>query len=197
MKKNNRIKAPAIADRLAFESTIDEIAALTVDLRACQAARDARVIIAQATHADEIAQIEEKIKAKAALCEKFAEEHRDELLAGKAKSAETPLARYGFRLGNRTVALLNRKITWDEIIGVLKARRYLGLIRTVEEVDKEAVLRATDEFGTLRAHRNVEGHNVPTSTALVSLGLKIKQTETFYIEPKVDGAETVKPATAA
>lgn len=192
MKKNTRIKAPVLATRAEFEAHVDQIARLTTELRALEVARDHAVEQILEETAAPISDLQEQIKAKVALCEKYAEANRAELLPGKAKSAETPLARFGFRLGNRTVALLNRKITWTEILGVLKARNYRSLIRITEEVNKEAVLAGTDEHGTLRAVRDVEGHKVPTSTALVSLGLKINQVESFYIEPKVAGAETVK-----
>lgn len=61
----------------------------------------------------------------------------------------------------------------------------------VEEIDKEAVLRATDDDDGLLAFYD-ELTDGMVQIPITDLGMKIKQAETFFIEPKVDGAETVK-----
>jgi phage host-nuclease inhibitor protein Gam len=112
MKKPTRIKATGLTNRLDFETTIDRIAYAQTELRTLEAERDHAVLVAQATHALQIEDLIAEIEAKAALCEKFAEAHRAELLPGTAKSNETPLSRYGFRKGNRTLKTLS-KWTWE------------------------------------------------------------------------------------
>lgn len=194
--KTTRIKAPAILNRAAFDLTVDTIARATTRLRKLEAARDARVQEAQKTNADEIADVEQQIELAASMCEKYAEAHRDELLPSKAKSAETALARFGFRLGNRTVALLNRKCSWDAAVKLLKAFKIGDAVRVAEEVDKEFILRnapAPEVTGTALTTLYHAGGEIP----LEALGLKINQSETFFIEPKVEGADTVKAGGAS
>lgn len=192
-----RIKAPALLNRAAFDLTVDTIARATTKLRKLEAARDDAIQKTQAAHAGAIAELEEQIALAAGLCEKYAEDHRDELLPGKAKSAETPLARYGFRLGNRTVALLNRKCSWEAAVKILKGLKFLDCVRTVEEVNKETILARTDATGQLITSAELPHQQKPVQMPLATVGLKINQAETFYIEPKVDGADSVKAGGAS
>ena len=186
MKTPKRIKASGLSNLLDFELTIDRISQIQTEVRALSAERDAAVQAAQQLNAIAIAELEAEQKAKAALCEKYADEHRAELLPDKAvKSAETPLSRWGFRLGNRSVLLLRKTLPWDEVVGLLKLVGAQKCIRTVEEVNKEAILSSTNAMGELT-------HELGTCQ-IGDVGLKIKQDETFYIEPKVDGGEQVKP----
>ena len=195
MKKNTstRIKATGLSNRIDFETTIDRISYIQTELRELEAERDARVQAAQTTHAELIAELQAEIKAKAILAEKYAEENRAELLPSKAKSSETPLSRYGFRLGNRSVILLKKGCSWDAAVIILKSLKFIDCVRTVEEVNKETILARTDEHGLLATSatelaKGENGARMPLST----IGLKIKQDETFYIEPKVEGGDTVK-----
>ena len=173
MKKNTstRIKATGLSNRIDFETTIDRISYIQTELRELEAERDARVQAAQTTHAELIA----------------------ELLPSKPKSSETPLSLYGFRLGNRSVILLKKGCSWDAAVIILKSLKFIDCVRTVEEVNKETILARTDEHGLLATSatelaKGENGARMPLST----IGLKIKQDETFYIEPKVEGGDTVK-----
>lgn len=98
--KSKRIKAQPLT-REEFELLLERIAIKTTDLRTLETSRDQAIQAVQAAYAPRIDSCEALIKADVALCEKYAEEHRDELLPGKAKSAETGLVRFGFRMGNR------------------------------------------------------------------------------------------------
>jgi len=194
MKSTTRIKAPAILNRAAFDLTVDTIASATTRLRKLEAIRDAKIQKIQQEHATEITEIQDQIKLAASMAEKYAEAHRDELLPGKLKSAETPLARFGFRLGNRTVALLKKGCSWDAAVIILKSLKFVECVRTVEEVNKETILARTDEHGQFACTADPkETSRMPLST----IGLKINQAETFFIDPKVDGAETVKAGGAS
>jgi phage host-nuclease inhibitor protein Gam len=192
--KTTRIKAPVILTREEFEILVERVAIHTTRLRQAEANRDEEIQRVQAGWGREISKLGDYIKADVTLCEKYAEEHRAELLPGKAKSNETALARYGFRLGNRTVALLNRKCSWEAAVKLLKAFGYLCCLRTVEEVNKEAVLANTDDQGFIGLPASDEKKGRTNVSALGNIGLKINQSETFYIEPKIDGAVQVKAA---
>lgn len=187
--KTARIKAPTIANRAAFDLVVDGIAKATTSLRALEARRDAQIQKIQEAHAPDIAELEQEIDLAASMAEKYADEHRAELIPGKVKSAETPLARFGYRLGNRTVALLNRKCSWEAALKLLKAFGYHTCVRQAEEVNKEQVLATTDELGFIGIESDIGRINI---TALANIGLKINQSESFFIEPKVEGAEQVK-----
>lgn len=189
MKKSKRLKAVGPLTREEFEIVIERVAIHTTKLRALEAQRDQAIQAVQQAFALRLTAHESIIKADVALCEKFAEEHRAELITGKAKSNETPLARYGFRTGNRTVALLNKKCSWEVAVKLLKTFDHLECVRVVEEVNKDAVLAGTDEKGLLGVGTGDQRENV---IDLATIGLKIKQAETFFIEPKVDGADLVK-----
>ncbi|HEX2861176.1 MAG TPA: host-nuclease inhibitor Gam family protein [Lacunisphaera sp.] len=183
MKKNTRIKSTGLTNRLDFETTVDRIAYAQTELRQLEAERDAAVLVAQATHVLEIEELISEIKAKAALCEKFADEHRAELLPEKAKSTETPLSRYGFRTGMPQLKLL-AKWTWEKVVEAIDRR---GLddeyIRVKREPAKDLMIADLTAKGIL-------GEDTQPS----QVGVRFFQTETFFIEPKVDGSEQVRAA---
>lgn len=181
--KSKRIKAQPLT-REEFDLLLERIAINTTELRRTEAERDRAIQQIQTNFAGDIARIEGFIKADAALCEKYAEAHRAELLPGKAKSAETGLVRFGFRTGNRTVALLNKACSWEAAVKLLRVFKLRDCIRVILEVNKEKILELTNDEGVIGEGKAAMHVSV--------LGLKIKQAETFFIKPKVDGAETVK-----
>jgi phage host-nuclease inhibitor protein Gam len=166
MPKSTRIKAPAIATRADFDAAIDALARNEVSLRIAEARRDAKIQQARELFEPEIVSLTEMRDALALAAEKFAEEHRDELFPGKLKSAETPLAHFGFRLGQPTLKLLNRKWTWDGVLDALQAHGLSRFIRVRREPDKDG----------LKQHCPPE--------QLAAIGCRIDQAETFYVEPK-------------
>lgn len=173
---NNRIKAPSLKSRADFAATVDHIAELQTERRRLEAIRDARIQQVQDEFGPAIAANQEATDQLITLAEKYAETHRDEILPGKLKSSETALARYGFRLGNPTLVLLNKKWSWQAVIDACKsaglAKRF---VRTKEEADKDAIKAA-----------NLKDEQ------LAGIGLRVKQEEPFYIEPKVEGGEAIK-----
>lgn len=188
--KTKRIKAASLTNRIDFEITIERIACATTQLREVEALLAEHVQRAQDRHATAIRDLKEEIQLKAALCEKYAEEHRSELLPDKdVKSAETVFARYGFRLGNRTVVLI-KKNSWENAVQMFKEHQILDIVRISEEVNKEAILAKTDSGGVVTLR--VADEDVEFLFNLADFGLKIAQKETFFIEPKVEGAESIR-----
>ncbi|HRI83183.1 MAG TPA: host-nuclease inhibitor Gam family protein, partial [Opitutaceae bacterium] len=141
MPKPTRIKAPSIATRVDFDAAIDALARNEVSLRIAEARRDAKIQDVREQFEGEIVSLTEMRDALALATEKYAREHRDEVLPGKLKSAETPLATFGFRLGQPTLKLLNRQWSWEKVMEALTARGLAALIRTKREPDKEALHR--------------------------------------------------------
>lgn len=192
MKKNTRTKSVGLASDAEFYATLNRVAAIQLEIVAIGAARDHAVQQAQLESATAIAELQAEIDGKLALCEKYGSAHRKELLEPDKKSAETAVARWGFRLGNRTVKMASRGITEADAIAVLKANKLGGYVRQLEELAKDKILSeaVTDEKLGGVTLTNSDGE----ALRLVDLGLKIHQGETFFIEAKVDTAETARVA---
>jgi phage host-nuclease inhibitor protein Gam len=163
-----RVKAVAFATRDEFEAACDEIARMEVERRGLEAARDEQVNAVLAKHNPEIQQIKQDIEMLAGKADAYAKEHRDELLPAKRQSGETRLALFGFRWGNKTLALLSNRWTWDGVVASLKAAGMAAFVRTKDEVDKDAVKDQLAE------------------SVLAQHGMRVKQCETFWVEPKAD-----------
>lgn len=167
-----RLKSTTVIEtRAQFDSTVDAICKLQLDREERVTERDRLIADIREKHDTEIERLGEEISAKLVLCEKFATTHRDTLF-GKLKSAASSLGLFGFRTGNPTLKLLNRKWKWTDVIATLKATGRLDLIITKEDPDKNGLKKLPDE-------------------ELATLGLRIEQEETFFIEPKRDEPERI------
>jgi phage host-nuclease inhibitor protein Gam len=161
----SRLKAiTSIDTRAQFDATVDEICRLQLDREAIVTFRDSRLATIMEEENPKIERISEDISAKLLLCEKYAVTHR-ETLFGKLKSAASALATFGFRTGNPTLKVLNRKWKWNDVVAALKSSGRFDCVRTKEEPDKDAL-------------KKLPGAD------LASVGLRIDQEESFYIEPK-------------
>lgn len=161
-----RIKATSFTSHAEFESALDQIAAAQVNLRTLEAYRDRDLQAVRDRHAPAIDAVAEFLKRQIVLAEKYAETHRDEVLPGKLKSAETALAVFGFRKGNPTLKPLNKRWTWDSVLEAVKARFKGRFIRTKEELDKDAIKAQLDD------------------EQLAAIGCRIDQADDFFVEAK-------------
>jgi phage host-nuclease inhibitor protein Gam len=173
-------KNPAIADTATLHSTVDEIARLEVALRAKVAQRDKAIQVIRDEHDGPIEDLKKRIKTLVTLSETYCLARRGEVFPGKDKSTCSALARFGFKLGNPTLCLLNRKWTWDMVLNTLRSLSFKHFIRTVEEVDKDAI----------------KASNL-TETELATCGLRLDATERFFVEPKGDDADRITADPAA
>jgi phage host-nuclease inhibitor protein Gam len=194
-----RVKAPSLSDRDAFVATVDAVADLQTQIELIQA-REARALQrVQSLYAAKLEPLQEEQKALVSLAEKYADTHRADLLPKDRKSAETGLATFGWRTGNPAVKTIG-KVKWDAIAVLLQARNLLQFLRTVVEVNKEALLaawRKADGVLVLRqAQPAKDGQEAKPEIVIApaALGLRIDQPETFYIAPKVETSEPVKAA---
>lgn len=166
MKK--RIKSTGFETRNEFDAAMDDIAAMTVELRKLEAERDEKVQAVQEQFNDDIRDVKQKIRGLAAQGEKYALAHRADVLIDGKKSGETSLAVFGFRTGQPTLVTLNRKWTWTTVIEALRSQSLEQFIKTKETPDKDA----------LKAHLADE--------QLASVGCRVRQTESFWVEPKLE-----------
>lgn len=166
----SRLKSTTVIEtRAQFDATVDAICKLQLDRESRVTERDRLLAAIREEHDPEIERIGEEISAKLVLCEKYATTHRDTLF-GKIKSAASSLGIFGFRIGNPTLKLLNRKWKWNDVVATLKATGRLDLILTKEDPDKNGLKKLAPE-------------------ELATIGLRIDQDETFFIEPKRDEPE--------
>jgi len=163
-----RVKAEGFTTREEFDQAVDRIARLEIERRKFEATRDKQIQDIQAEHNDDIQQRKQEIEALIARAEAYAKDHRDELLPKGKQSSDTTLANFGFRWGQKALALLSNRWSWDSVIASLKAAGLEVFIRVKTEVDKDAVKDQLAE-GVLAQH-----------------GMRIKQSETFWVEPKTD-----------
>lgn len=163
-----RVKAEGFTTREEFDQAVDRIARLEVERRKLEANRDKQIQDIQAEHNEAIQLRKQEIEALVTRAEAYAKDHRDELLPKGKQSSDTTLANYGFRWGQKALALLSSRWSWDSVITSLKAAGLEGFIRVKTEVDKDAVKDQLAE-GVLAQH-----------------GMRIKQAETFWVEPKTD-----------
>lgn len=169
-----RIKAPSLprptsrdeADRLLGEIGVlqRELDAISAQLTETVAEAKERASRLGRPIADDI---DRRFKA---LC-LWAETERDQLLEGGRKSVTLSQGVIGWRWGMPMVRI--RRDAEDEIVELLSQRGLHHLIRTRQEIDKEAVLRQ------------------PELVADVD-GLTVEQVETFFAQPLDLAAEQVK-----
>lgn len=173
--KTTRLKASTLATRADFDRVVDDLARTAVEIRRLETMRDEQLQLIRAQHQPAIDARRARIDSLTLLAEKYAGDHRTELLPDEAKpggrkSAETALATFGYRLGNQVLTTA-RKVTWAKVLAELVRRRFSGWIRVKREPAKEAMLAAAK-----RSKKAV--------AILAELGVTVAQEETFFVEPK-------------
>jgi phage host-nuclease inhibitor protein Gam len=163
-----RVKAEGFTTREEFEAAVDIIARKEIQRRKLEAERDRRIQDVQAQHNPAIDAVRGEIDTLATKAEAYATEHREELITAGKQGAETPLARYGFRWGNPTLALLSTRWKWEAVIESLKRNGLSAFVRTKEDADKDMLKTQLSEAD------------------LAANGMRIRQSETFWVEPKTD-----------
>lgn len=172
-------QTPAIETVDQLNSTVDDISRIQVEVRAKEAERDREIQNVRDRHDGVIETLKKTMKALLSLCETFGMARR-ETVFGKQKSTASALARYGFREGNPSLCLLNKKWSWDRVLIAIKDKGLSQYVRVIEEVDKEKL-----KGGKL------------SDEDLAAIGLRIDHKERFYVEPKVDDAERIVSDAAA
>lgn len=169
---SKRLKSStAIETRAQFDTAVDECCHLQLDLEKLVVKRDKQLAKIREEHDPEIERITEQMRAKVVLCEKYATTHKDTLF-GRAKSAAASLGIFGFRTGNPTLKLLNRKWKWDDVVNAIKSSDRLELLRVKTEANKDALKQLPDE-------------------EQAKFGVRTEQEETFFIEPKRDDPQRI------
>lgn len=116
----------------------------------------------EAKYADKLNAYESEASNAAQVVEAYAQHHRSSILQGDAKGANLGAGKIGWKSNPPKLVANN----WDEVLTYLK-RAKPELVRTVEEVDKKALLEQAKEM---------------KAKDLEKIGLAIQQEEKFFIK---------------
>ena len=176
--------SPAPLTRDEAELLVNDIALAKSHERRIVSKMDDLLNAIRAENAPALEAIAQEVKDKTLLVQHWAETNPDAF--GKKKSLQFPAGVIGFRTGTPKLKLL-RKWTWDAVLEAMHKNwtRWAEFIRRKEEVDKEKLIRtatapASDPNGADPAFAD---------HLLQSIGLKLTQEETFFIDPALTEVE--------
>lgn len=170
-----RIKPIEVENKEECVELINEVSRLELQRRKLEIELKRAVQKIQDEMGPQIVALQELIEGKVARISDYVSDHSEAMFKKGTKSGETALADYGFRTGNPTLSTA-KKWKWEDVIKALKTDEFMrAYVRTKEEVQKDLV----------KADYTAEKLN---SEILSAYGMKITQTESFWIEPKADAA---------
>lgn len=147
-----------------FLMVCDEVAVHKVSLASAIAERDSKVQEILDIYDHTIKATMDTIKRRQKLAETWAKKNRKQILTGNSKRGLSPLSVYGFRTGQPTIKPKG-KLRIADIVKDLIDTGKQSLVRTKQDLDKEAAGRLTDE-------------------QLDEIGLRRVQLERFIVEPR-------------
>lgn len=161
---------PPIASREEADAIIREIGSLLRAKNQFESTLEEQVADLKAETAAAVKPIADTLKAKIDALHVWAEANKAELLVGGKRSAAFPQGAIGWRWNPPAV-----KVGGDEadIIEALERLGLADLVRTAKALDKEAILAAPERVAGIA-------------------GLKVSQTEQFWVRPAEIEVEQVK-----
>lgn len=129
--------------RSEFDARVDKVAQLLLRRKQLTVRRDTRKEILLEHYNKQIAALDLELKATQAEAQAYAMANREEMFS-KAKSAESPLATYGFRNGQPTL----KKLSKDKeavIAEQLYKDGHTTLVEAKFKLNKKAILAAVKE----------------------------------------------------
>lgn len=162
-----RIKSAntGLADRAAFEKTVDEIAVLQLKIEADTALYNEAKAEQDKSFKAQLKRDQAKLHQKVVAAEMFAKHNRQELL-GERQTAETKFSLFGYRRSPGVLKTLNSKWTFGKALQSLKAAGQTACIKVSESLNKPAIKTQIPEAD------------------LPKYGLRMEYNEDFWIEPK-------------
>lgn len=167
-RKKRDVK-PALRSRAEFETSVGLLAHEIIIERETRNAMDAEISAIRDKYAPQLDESTKLIDDMLRLCQEYADANPD-LIPADRKSIELTHAIVGYRTGQPSLKTL-RGWTWDNVLHAMRDVPELKrFIKTKEEPDKAGMIRDRDQLVDL----------------LPIVGCKIEQTETFYVEPKLE-----------
>lgn len=152
------------------EQAFADYATADANLQAATAKMDKEMTTIRKNYTSDLLSFEESKDRNFEILQAYAMEHPE--LFTKKKSIDSTHGTYGFRTGTPKLASL-KGFTWPAITNLLKI--FLpGYVRTAEEAAKDKLL----------ADRALEG----VRDQLAKCGIRVEQTETFFVELKKEDA---------
>jgi phage host-nuclease inhibitor protein Gam len=181
-RKTITLTQPEIETQEELRATVAEIAADMIIARQTRANMEAELAEVRARYEADLIPLDKNIETATELVATYCTT-RPDLFPKNSRSLDLVTAVIGFRTGQPKVKVLKRW-TVPAVIEALKAKRLFGLVRQVEELDKERVI-ADSRNGTF------------AEADLKAVGLSVVQDERFYVEPKDLSAEPTQSVTEA
>lgn len=185
--KTSRIKLPLntniITTRDDAETVMRELAEAITIQRRIQSDRDAQVLEINKRVEQPLARLSETIKNQTDTLRAWAEANPDQFPKGR-KSIEMTSGTLGFRTGTPALKLFSRAFTWDKVLQLIRQGAAADYIRTKEEVAKDTILAD-------HASKIIQDADLRT------LGLKVDQSESFFVEPNLTELPTRQTQEAA
>ncbi len=174
MSKNRiKVTSPSIKTRTQAEDALREIAELTIARNAATGEMDARLVAVRSEFEPGLTSIEARLEEKTELLKNWAEANPGEFKEG-LKSLSLTHGSLGWRTGLPSLKTL-RGWTFDRVLEKIKgAAGLLKYIRTKEEVNKQGLINDRDILGP---------------DGLRSIGVEVKQEESFFVEPTLEKLE--------
>ena len=170
----HRIKSVSTAPqtRLQMEELVGEIMDHKLREISLKARMDKELQATRERYQDDIEWVQGKLEAATTSAREWAEAHVEEF--GKARSLEMIHGVIGWRIGQPTLKTLSGW-TWDRVLdGIRAAADMMGFVRVKEEVNRQGILAAREQIGVDK---------------LRLYGLRVTQSEEFYIEPRITPVE--------
>jgi phage host-nuclease inhibitor protein Gam len=167
-----RIKTPSVTieSRAIFEQKIDVIAQQAVSIQTLEAERDKAKEAVLKKYNDQIAAIEKEQESELKLCAAYAGQRRDVLFAKDKRSADTPLATFGFRTGMPQVAKIGKTAEAD-LATLLHKDGHDEVLSISYNLDKPSILKRLQDTAN-------------AAPEWLKKLFKVKQEETFFVTPK-------------
>ena len=168
-----KAKKPApLKSREEMEACVERICTHLIQLDTVKTNLDEELAITRNHHEPYITELENVLEVDMSLAQTWSKENRE--IYGNKKSVDMKQGRVGYRL---TTPKLKNKVGWP----AAKVLQYLvekapAYVRTKREPDRERILRD---------RKLLKG-------VLPEIGLRVTQSETFYVEPKRDTKQRIK-----
>lgn len=159
----------------AMTAAVAEIASITVDANCLEARMDAELIAIRKRFAERIEEKRRQLKALTAACRKWAVKNKAEF--GDAKSIDFGLAVVGFRTGMPKLTFAEGFDEERTIAAILENFPKSDYVTTVDVLNKAAIIADRDDL---------------TDDDLFQIGVSVEQSESFFVEVKLDEPERVK-----
>jgi phage host-nuclease inhibitor protein Gam len=162
--------ATTIQTREELEAVMGEYARASIARGQLALALEEKLQLARKDYEARLADFDAEIETLLADLEAWAVLHPGEF--ADRKSIDLVHGAIGFRTGNPTLKPL-KGVKWEHVVDMLKASQQARYLRSIEEVNKDAILTDREALGADR---------------LKILGLRIEQTERFFAEARTEPA---------